>query len=305
MTSKSKRGTVPPRPLRGAGGEGALSEGELRLRAFLEGLYFAYARRELIDPDPLAFLRGYNLPDREVVALVAASLAYGRVAQIMKSVERVLSRLGPNPHRFLLERGDRLPSLLGGFRHRFTTAADVEGLLANAAAALREHGGLEGLMRACLERSGGELLEAMDLFSDALTPRGGPSGDRARPSGGFSLFPAPRDGSACKRPFLFLKWMVRRDDVDPGGWTVLSPRDLVMPTDTHIHAIALRLGLTRRKGADLRAALEITRAFARLCPEDPTRYDFVLTRFGIRDGLSVDMLSGLGPEGAAAGAELR
>ncbi|CBL28556.1 Protein of unknown function (DUF2400) [Fretibacterium fastidiosum] len=68
-----------------------------RLRAFLDGLYFAYSRRELISPDPLEFLKPYDLPDREVVALVASSLAYGRVAQILRSVRRVLNALGPHP----------------------------------------------------------------------------------------------------------------------------------------------------------------------------------------------------------------
>ena len=287
----NKDRTVSP-PVSGGGGEisPGLTGGERRLKAFLDGLYFAYARRELIHPDPLAFLHGHGLPDREVVGLVASSLAYGRVAQILKSVELVLSRLGPGPRRFLLDRAGRLDGLLGPFRHRFTTAVDMEGLLMRTAAALKEHGSLEGLMRRCLDRSGGGLLTALDAFADALSPREKPPG-----AGSFPLIPSPRDGSACKRLFLFLKWMVRRDGVDPGGWVVLSPRELVMPTDTHIHAIALRLGLTRRKQADLKAALEITRAFSRLCPEDPTRYDFVLTRFGIRDGLSVDMLTELGP----------
>lgn len=258
-----------------------------RLRAFLDGLCFAYGRRELIQPDPLAFLYAYeDLGDREVAGLVASSLAYGRVAQILKSVDFVLSRLGPSPRRLLLENAEALAGLLGPFRHRFTSAAQMEGLLRNTAAALREHGSLEALLRHCWERAGGELLGALDLFANALSPRGG-----------FPLVPAPRDGSACKRLFLFLRWMTRHDDVDPGGWTVLSPRELIMPTDTHIHAVALRLGLTRRRTADLRAALEITRALALLCPEDPTRYDFALTRFGIRRGLSVGTLAELAPGG--------
>ena len=77
---------------------------------------------------------------------------------------------------------------------------------------------------------------------------------------------------------------------DLGGWTVFSPKDLVMPTDTHIHNITRQLGLTERKQADLKTALEITRAFAAFSPEDPTRYDFALTRFGIRGALRVPEL---------------
>jgi hypothetical protein len=35
----------------------------------------------------------------------------------------------------------------------------------------------------------------------------------------------------------------------------------------------------------LRTAIEITEAFRKISPEDPVRYDFVLTRFGIRKDL--------------------
>ena len=52
------------------------------------------------------------------------SLAYGRVAQIMKSSERVLACLGSKPREFLLKHGgeDIVPS---SFKHRFTTSADM------------------------------------------------------------------------------------------------------------------------------------------------------------------------------------
>ena len=60
---------------------GIASQGFASLKPFLDGLYFAYNRRELVRPDPLLFLYDYDDPlDREVVGLVASSLAYGRVA---------------------------------------------------------------------------------------------------------------------------------------------------------------------------------------------------------------------------------
>ena len=257
--------------------------GLVRLRPFLDGLYFVYNRRELIHPDPLLFLYRYDDPlDREIAGLVASSLAYGRVAQILGSVSRVLEPMGPRPYHFLSAHPGALSRILEGFKHRFTTAGEMEELLVNAARAQREHGSLEGLLRHYLERSH-DLLSALDGFSDALSPE----------RRGFPLLTAPRDGSACKRLFLLLKWMVRRDDVDPGGWNVIAPRDLIMPTDTHIHAIALKLGLTKRKQADLVTALEITERFREVAPDDPTRYDFVLSRFGIRSGLHADDLSDL------------
>ncbi|NLL37255.1 MAG: TIGR02757 family protein [Fretibacterium sp.] len=251
-----------------------------RMRAFLDGLYYVYNRKELVDPDPLIFLYRYEDPaDREVAGLLASCLAYGRVAQILKSVDRVLDVLGTKPSRTLKESG---APPLPDFRHRFTASEDVSRLIRNLARLLRRHGSLEVFLKRAWQEKGG-LLPALDALSAELEP------ERT----GFPLIPAPGDGSACKRLFLFLKWMTRRDDVDPGGWTFISPRDLIMPTDTHIHSLALGLGLTRRKVADLTTALEITRAFSCISPEDPTRYDFVLTRFGIRSGLDAKGLPSL------------
>jgi uncharacterized protein (TIGR02757 family) len=251
------------------------------MKAFLEGLYLVYNRRELVHPDPLEFLYKYDEPlDRETVGLVASCLAYGRAAQILKSVEKALVPLGPHPHKFLLQNPSDLRRALDqaykNFKHRFTRGEHMADLLTRVSEVLSIHGSLESCMEDCLRR-GGSTLAALGLFSKKLSP--------ARD--GFSTLPSPEDGSACKRLFLYLKWMVRHDEVDPGGWTVFSPADLVMPTDTHIHNISRQLGLTSRKQADLKTALEITKGFAVFCSEDPTRYDFALTRFGIRGALRI------------------
>jgi uncharacterized protein (TIGR02757 family) len=96
------------------------------------------------------------------------------------------------------------------------------------------------------------------------------------------LVPSPAAGSACKRLNLYLRWVVRRDDVDPGGWEGIAPSKLVVPLDTHMFRICRSLGMTARNQADLKSALEITQAFRAIVPEDPVRYDFALTRLGIR-----------------------
>ena len=75
-----------------------------------------------------------------------------------------------------------------------------------------------------------------------------------------------------------LRWMVRKDEVDPGGWDQIDTSMLIVPLDVHMHRIAIEHGFTRRKNADMRTALEVTDAFAGYSPEDPVRYDFALTR---------------------------
>ncbi|MBR1657986.1 MAG: TIGR02757 family protein [Synergistaceae bacterium] len=256
-----------------------------KLKSFLEGLYYVYQRRELINPDPLHFLYSYDdVRDLEIAGLVASSLAYGRVAQIMKSVDGVLSCLTREPHKFLLG-NKNFEVVPAGFKHRFTTGHDMNVLLGNVREILEEFGTLENFLGECLRVSGGNLFSALDEFSGRLS--------KNRAADSFSLVTAPKDGSACKRLFLYLKWLVRSDDVDPGGWKVIKPCELLVPTDTHMHNIGTKLGFTKRKTADLKCAAEITEGFKEICPEDPAKYDFVLTRFGIRAGLNVDELSEL------------
>lgn len=251
-------------------------------KSFLEGLYYVYNRRELVNPDPLLFLYDYDhVCDREIVGLIASCLAYGRVTQIMSSVKKILTPLGKAPSALLLQDLRSIKGLYKHFKHRFTTGEDIERLLTQTGEVLRVEGSLENLMAQCLK--GHSFIKALDIFSLTLEPH----------KRGFSLLTAPKDGSACKRLLLYLKWMVRRDDVDPGGWQVLSPRELIIPTDTHLHHIGLKLGLTQRKQADLKTALEITQAFSKATPEDPVRYDFVLSRFGIRSALCVEELANL------------
>ena len=245
-----------------------------RLKSFLEGMYYVYARRELIYPDPLYFLYNYDdLRDREVVGLITSSLAYGRVAQIMKSSEKVLACLGARPSEFLMKHEDEdiVPS---SFKHRFTTSADMNNYLHNISGVLKEYGNIETFIGECLKSSAGELLSALDKFAGRLS--------RNKAEGSFSLITAPKDGSACKRLFMYLRWLVRKDDVDPGGWSVIKPSELVVPLDTHMYHISLKLGLTSRKLPNLLTAQQITRNFLPYAPLDPVKFDFSLSRLGIR-----------------------
>ena len=84
--------------------------------------------------------------------------------------------------------------------------------------------------------------------------------------------------------------MIRKDDVDPGCWTGVPPSKLIVPLDRHMHHSGTLLGFTHRKSADLKTALEITQGFKEICADDPVKFDFCLTRFGIRRELSMETL---------------
>ncbi|MFO7534814.1 MAG: TIGR02757 family protein [Kiritimatiellia bacterium] len=244
-------------------------------RQSLDRLYRAYNRPCYIDPDPLLFLHRYNrVEDREIVGLIASSLAFGRVAHICASVERVLAILGPAPRAYLDAASPAvLESGFTDFRHRYASGRDLIGLLRGIQHATGKWGSLNRCFVGGLKASHPTVIPALSAFVEALD------------CGPNYLLPHPELGSACKRLHLFLRWMVRHDDVDPGGWTGVSRRQLIVPLDTHMARISKQLGLTRRASANGIMALEITDGFRRWAPRDPVKYDFALTRFGIRAGL--------------------
>jgi len=258
--TSSKRSSPPP--------------GHLPGKEALERLYRHYNARRWAPPDPVVFLYGYaDCREREVVGLVAALLAFGRVAQIHRTIESVLGIMGASPRAFMLEAGERaLKRHFGNFCHRFAGPAHMVGLLLGLGRVLRRFGSVEA---AFIEGGRGSIDLGLQVLHRQLSP---PSGPTHNP-----LLPDPCKGSACKRWHLFLRWMVRHDEVDPGGWTMLSPSSLMVPVDTHMHRLALRWGLTRRRSPDAVAVQEITHAFRRIRPDDPVRYDFALTRLGIRN----------------------
>ncbi len=258
-----------------AGSEPACPAG----RDMLEELYARFNRREYVHPDPLEFLYSYEHPrDREIVGLLASSLAYGRVAQILKSVESVLRPMGSSPADFVLTASSAgVARAFRGFKHRFTTGDEIALLLGRVKKILHKYGSLEASFTAHLKQDAITVLPALAGFAEEL----GCGADC-----GSMFLPSPSRGSACKRLNLFLRWMVRRDDVDLGVWrNGISPAKLIVPLDIHMHRISLGMGLTERKQADMQTALEVTAAFRSIRPGDPVRYDFSLTRLGILNGI--------------------
>lgn len=86
--------------------------------------------------------------------------------------------------------------------------------------------------------------------------------------------------SAYKRYNMWLRWMVRKSDIDLGLFDKISPSALILPLDTHTHKVSLKIGLCSRKSYDYKAAFEITQNLRQFDPQDPIKYDFAIYRLG-------------------------
>jgi uncharacterized protein (TIGR02757 family) len=219
--------------------------------------------------------------DREIIGLLSAGLALGRVSSILSTLEWVTARL-PEPRQMCLcmDRGD-FYRLFDGFVYRFYTAEMLAELLYGIGGVLRRYGSLEKCFLAGRPAEEGVQSALVKLYGELYRDS---SGDGRR------ILPDPGGMSACKRWHLYLRWMVRRDEVDPGCWQGVSARNLVVPLDTHMHRFGLLMGLTARRSGDLRTAIEVTKGLRVFDFSDPVRYDFSITRLGIHPDADLDEL---------------
>ncbi len=235
--------------------------------------------------DPIHIVRRFSSPeDREVVGFCAAGLAFGRVASVLQSIEGLLKVMGPRPAEFV-RRFDpaRDGAALAPLVHRWIRGRDLAALVLVLQRMLREAGSIEGFFVAGDDPSAPDIGPALDAFSTrALATDLRPAyGRMPKRQGVCYFFPRPSAGSACKRLNLFLRWMIRRDKIDLGVWTRVSPSRLIVPLDTHVIRLGHCLRLTRYASPGWKMAAEITASLRAIDPVDPVRYDFSLCHLGM------------------------
>jgi uncharacterized protein (TIGR02757 family) len=256
-----------------------------KLRGPLERLYRDFDYRGRLAKDAIQYPRRYDDPlDRELVALLSASLAYGRVDLFGPWIDRLLGWLRPSPRAFVLAFDpSRDAAVFAPFHYRFTRGVDLAAATLALHRLLVRHGSLRQAFLAGYAEADPDIRPALDRFARAIREQDFRPVGMAQPTRGFHhLFPRPADGGACKRWHLFLRWMVRRDGFDFGDWAEVSPAKLLIPVDTHVANMADALRLTRLRSRTGRMAEDITRSLRAVAPADPVKYDFALCHTRMR-----------------------
>ena len=170
------------------------SEKNARLKRTLDDLYARYNLREFVHPDPLEFLYAYDDPnDREIVGIVASSLAYGQVNQILKSTSFVLERM-PSPSRFLEKTSAKsLENTFADFKYRFTTGEELAAMLIAAKRAIERHGSLNACFLFHMKDGDDTVLPALSGFVRELKINDRPT----------TLLPSPENPKSLIEGFSF------------------------------------------------------------------------------------------------------
>jgi uncharacterized protein (TIGR02757 family) len=265
------------------------------LKATLDQLYAGFNYPDSAT-DPIQIVRRFSRDDdREVVAFVAASLAFGRVTSVLQSIERVLAVVGAQPAAYVRRFDPRRDApAFSGIVHRWTRAPDIVALLWLMRQMIDRAGSLEGFFLHGYDAAADDVEGALDDFSTramALNLRDAYGRVPKRP-GVCYFFPRPRAGSGCKRLNLFLRWMVRRDALDLGVWRRVSPAKLIVPLDTHVIRVGRCLRLTDYTSPGWRMARDITASLRELDPDDPVKYDFALCHLGMMNACGFNRAQG-------------
>ena len=230
-----------------------------------------YNTESFIKDDPVRFPHRFTEKrDIEISAFLTAWISYGRRAHILQKAEELHRLMGESPYEFIRTGETSFAPLRNrpvcgrDTFYRFYTYHDLHLLCCRLKDIYDTYDCMEDAMAAagpCED----PILRLRQLFAD------------------LNGIPVLHGTSACKRLAMFLRWMVRTDGiVDLGIWrTAVHPRQLIIPLDTHVHQISLRLGLTGQKTATLRTAREITDALAKVFPDDPCLGDFALFGYDI------------------------
>ena len=225
-------------------------------------------------PDPIIIAKRYN---DEYISLICALFAYGNAGQIVKFLDSL-------DFDILDKSEDEIKESLKDKYYRFQKSEDVI-VFFIALKRLKEVSTLQDIFYDGYKNKN-DVLEGIMSIIKAI------QNIYPYDSQGYNfligkLSKRTKEGnikqignSPYKRYNMFLRWMVRSDNIDMGLWKKVDKKDLILPLDTHTFKVGQKLGLLTRKTYDLKSALLITEKLKEFDKNDPMKYDFAIYRMG-------------------------
>jgi len=246
------------------------------------GQHYKYFDFSQISPDPLEFPHRFkNYYDIEISAFISSVFAFGNVRQINNTLEKIHLLMNSQPHEFVQNYSYKVGlKLFKDMRHRFYSSEDISKLFSSLNKIYSNYGSLKYFFLLYYFEKDANLKNSISFFSKNFLELNSEKGNITH--GIKFMIPDPLRGSACKRMNLFLRWMVRKDELDFGLWNEIPTSKLVIPVDTHVAKICMQLKLTKQKNVSWKMAEEITERLKRFDAADPVKYDFALCHIGMR-----------------------
>ncbi|RPI63737.1 MAG: DUF2400 domain-containing protein, partial [Ignavibacteriales bacterium] len=194
----------------------------MNLKHKLEYHYKTFDRTKL-EPDPLQFLHMFNdEKDIEVVGLIASIFAYGNVKQIENTLKKFIIVFNGKPYSFIKNFSlSKNSKKISDIKHRFYTEDDLLKLFIILNKEIKKHKSIKQIFLQGYNISDENVKNGISNFSNYFLNSFLETFGKVSAGIKF-MFPLPEKGSACKRMNLFLRWMVRKDELDFGLWKEIS-----------------------------------------------------------------------------------
>jgi uncharacterized protein (TIGR02757 family) len=251
----------------------------LSVKNILDDCVVRFNNKAFIENDPISIPHQFTKSqDIEITAFWTAMLAWGQRKTIINSAKKLFDLMDNAPHDFILNHQEHDRQRFTEFKHRTFQPIDAIYFIAFLQNFYQTHTSLETAFVPDNHNNSKIFLENAlisfnkSFFSLPYAP------DRTR-----KHVASPLTKSTCKRLCMFLRWMVRKDDmgVDFGIWQRISTADLMMPLDVHVERQARRLGLIEREQTDWLTVVELTNNLKQFDALDPVKYDYALFGMGI------------------------
>ena len=250
------------------------------LKEFLDSKVVQYNRPDFIENDPIVIPHAFSVKqDIEIMGFWAAVLAWGQRKTIINKCLELVQLMDGAPYDFVRNHQESDLKAFLGFKHRTFNDTDALYFLYFFRQHYQVSDTLESAFKPSADFSGGmeAMLNHFRRYFFSIT--------EDYPRRTQKHVSAPSQKSSCKRINMFMRWMVRRDDlgVDFGIWNTIRPAELICPIDLHVERVARKLGLIERKQLDWLTALELTENLKQFDAVDPVKYDFALFGLGIEE----------------------
>ena len=241
----------------------------------LDELARKYETKDFFYDDPIGIPSQFkDKKDKELAGFIASLVAYGRRDVFIKKLKQLLKIAKNEPYNFIM---NFEPKILGDFNYRFGKSEDFSQIFEILKHLYKKDGGLEELFKYGYINpvENNIFVPVTDYFY---------SRTKNKDAMGFKfMIPDARKGSAMKRMCMYLRWMVRKGEVDFGIWNFMPASDLLIPLDTHVARISRKMGLLKRNANDFKAVIELTENLKKFDPVDPVKYDFAIFGYGVNN----------------------
>ena len=240
----------------------------------LDSLVEKYETTDFIIDDPVQFPHLFKeRKDIELAGFIASLFAYGNRKLFISKLKEFFLIAQNEPCNFI-KNGDFSIILDKGFNYRFSKPFEITELLKILSELYNTSDGLMELFE--YGYSQGKMFEAVTDYFYARA-------DKKTGQGFYHLLPNPRKSGAMKRMNMFLRWMIRKSDVDIGCWRFMPKSELLIPLDVHVARLSREMGLLERKSNDMKAVIELTDTLKQFDPDDPVKYDFAIFGKGVSE----------------------